>query len=151
MKETRKENKKENKKEKQKKRMKASNSYGSGRKVDDLHKTVDGARLVLKYSQLLEAVDIAGQTPAQISLDRVTREVLQAAAEDGDWERGMVASGDAEQEVEDGPEDYFAAFNTKEDRVGVPHQCERELFFVTPKASIKEVTTFRLEMLENTT
>ena len=31
-----------------------------------------------------------------------------------------------------------------QDRVGVPHQCERELFFVTPKASIKEVTTFRL-------
>ena len=25
----------------------------------------------------------------------------------------------------------------------MPHQCERELFFVTPKASIKEVTTFR--------
>ena len=33
---------------------------------------------------------------------------------------------------------------TFQDRVGVPHQCERELFFVTPKASIKEVTTFRL-------
>lgn len=136
---------------------------------------------VLKYSQLLEAVDIAGwtplhiaghmgrseavrfllqarasphrrnasgQTPAQISLDRVTREVLQAAAEDGDWERGMVALGDAEQEVEDGPEDYFAAFNMKEDRVGVPHQCERELFFVTPKASIKEVTTFRKSLMK---
>lgn len=136
---------------------------------------------VLKYSQLLEAVDIAGwtplhiaghmgrseavrfllqarasphrrnasgQTPAQISLDRVTREVLQAAAEDGDWEREMVALGDAEQEVEDGPEDYFAAFNMKEDRVGVPHQCERELFFVTPKASIKEVTTFRKSLMK---
>ena len=29
----------------------------------------------------------AGQTAAQISLDRVTREVLQAAAMDEDWER----------------------------------------------------------------
>ena len=29
-----------------------------------------------------------------------------------------------------------------EDRVGVPHQCERELFFVTPKASIKEVGSY---------
>lgn len=128
----------------------------------------------------------------------------------------------AAQEVEDGPEDYFAAFNMKEaswlgarvslettgfgsnasmfcdhkyvyrldrwstaklflfafancmvpvstvmshvvvlccfrvwqltcfplqDRVGVPHQCERELFFVTPKASIKEVTTFRPQQI----
>lgn len=136
---------------------------------------------VLKFSQLLEAVDIAGwtplhiaghmgrseavrfllqarasphrrnaagQTPAQISLDRITREVLQAAAEDGDWERGMVALGDAEQEVEEGPDDYFPAFNAKEDRVGVPHQCERELFFVTPKASIKEVTTFRKSLMK---
>jgi len=136
---------------------------------------------VLKFTQLLEAVDIAGwtplhiaghmgrseavrfllqarasphrrnaagQTPAQISLDRATREVLQAAAEDGDWERGMVSSGEAEQEIEDGAEDYFAAFNAKEDRVGVPHQCERELFFVTPKASIKEVTTFRKSLMK---
>ncbi|CAE7676801.1 BIG4, partial [Symbiodinium pilosum] len=34
------------------------------------------------------------------------------------------------------------------DRVGVPHQCERELFFVTPKASIKEVTTFRKSLMK---
>ncbi|CAJ1378638.1 unnamed protein product [Effrenium voratum] len=136
---------------------------------------------VLKFAQLLEAVDIAGwtplhiaghmgrseavrhllqarasphrrnaagQTPAQISLDRITREVLQAAAEDGDWERGMVSMAEAEQEVEEGPEDYFASFSIKEDRVGVPNQCERELFFVTPKASIKEVTTFRKSLMK---
>ena len=29
----------------------------------------------------------------------------------------------------------------------MPHQCERELFFVTPKASIKEVTTFRRQQI----
>eukprot|EP00913_Durusdinium_trenchii_P003700 g3424.t1 len=108
----------------------------------------EAVRFLLQARASPHRRNAAGQTPAQISLDRITREVLQAAAEDGDWERGMVALGDAEQEVEEGPDDYFPAFNAKEDRVGVPHQCERELFFVTPKASIKEVTTFRKSLMK---
>lgn len=96
------------------------------------------------------ARNAAGQTPAQLCLDRATREVLQAATDNAALPstRHLAALGSAEihETVDEWPVDAHDFLQTREvqqDSVGVPSQCERELFFVTPKPAVKEVKSFR--------
>eukprot|EP00930_Biecheleria_cincta_P029660 TRINITY_DN20604_c0_g2_i1.p1 TRINITY_DN20604_c0_g2~~TRINITY_DN20604_c0_g2_i1.p1 ORF type:complete len:755 (-),score=167.27 TRINITY_DN20604_c0_g2_i1:175-2439(-) len=92
----------------------------------------------------------AGQTPAQLCLDRATREVLQAATENAvlPSSRHLASLGstevvEADEEWPMDAHDFLQAREVQQDSVGVPSQCERELFFVTPKPAIREVKSFR--------
>jgi hypothetical protein len=72
-----------------------------------------------------------GQSPMQICIDQATKEVLMEP-----WP--PEASGHA----------AFAHEAPRNDSVGIPIECEPELFFVTPEPSIREIGSLKVKLVQ---